>query len=121
MNVKKLRKVADKATPGPWEVGDHWHIQGASHCTCADNYGPLIQKRRTDINGEMMLAHYHRAEKPWYDHGIYQESGRYMIVNTVSEYGHPSRADEEFIATFNPALVTELLDYIEELEKRIND
>ena len=40
--IAKRRELLDAATEGEWVVGDRDHIQGASHCTCRPEYGPLV-------------------------------------------------------------------------------
>lgn len=114
--LQHLRDLADAATPGPWERGDRYHVQGAHFCECGPQYGPLISEQRMDINGEMMLAHVHRSEDPWWDHGIVASTpnGPRYIVNDTSEYGTMRPADAEFIAACREA-VPALLDLIDRL------
>lgn len=115
--LAELKTVAEKATPGPWHLGDRWHIQGAEFCTCAEMYGPLIREQLMDINGEMMLAHVHEGAQSWYPHGImtepWEDGHPRSVVYTTSEYGHPAREDEEHIATFDPPTVLALIAAVE--------
>ena len=101
--LDKIQARADAATEGPWSVGDRWHIQGASHCDCLPQNGPHIREQVMNINGEMMLAHIHEREKPWYSHGIttepWEDGHPRWVVYTTGEYGHMAPEDERFIAT----------------------
>jgi hypothetical protein len=56
--------LVEGATVGPWEVGDRYHIQGASHCRCSKDVGPLVWEGVRDINGTPMRAHIHRRPQP---------------------------------------------------------
>ena len=38
-----IRDIIEAATPGPWECGDHWWIQGADHCQCRNRCGPRVE------------------------------------------------------------------------------
>src|SRR5699024_5135864 len=100
--LDEIEQRAAAATEGPWERGDRWHVQGASHCTCAPHYGPLVTERRMTINGTMMPAHVHKAEQPWYKPGIVGQlmpSGHPAnVVIETDEYGLMLDADAEFIA-----------------------
>lgn len=115
--LAELKAVAEKATPGPWHLGDRWHIQGAKFCTCAERHGPLIREQLMDINGEMMLAHVHEGAQSWHPHGImtepWEDGHPRSVVYTTSEYGHPAREDEEHIATFDPPTVLALIAALE--------
>lgn len=119
---KELRRLAQAATPGPWVLGDRWHVQGASHCKCLR--GKLIYDGPLDINGEMMRAHVHEFDEPRWEHGIFtrpNERGEfYSVIYTTGEYGHPEREDEEFIAAANPQTILALLDEIEHLKREVN-
>lgn len=123
--LDQIEARADAATEGPWERGDHYHVQAASHCQCWPEHGPLISEKRMDINGTMRLAHVHRRSEPLWGYGIYAttEYGGALVVNETSEYGYMDDADAEFIAasrTDVPALVAALravLDLCELIEK----
>lgn len=58
-----IEERAEVATPGPWEVGDRWHIQSAAMCEC-HRHGPLTWSGVRDINGTAMPAHVHRSDTP---------------------------------------------------------
>jgi len=95
----ELRRLLVEATPEPWEHGNHWHIQGASHCQCRPEWGPA-QVRRMDINGEMMKAHIHRLpEDQVWKHGInvMVDGDLRSVVNDTSEYGYMDDADAALI------------------------
>jgi len=100
--------IIEAATPGPWERGDHWWIQGADQCQCHDNFGPLVYKGRMNINGRMMEAHVHRMPEPtitdgittaWLDERTHEP---HSVVIETDEYGLMDDADARFIATFDP-------------------
>lgn len=122
--LDQIEARADAATEGPWERGDHYHVQAASHCQCWPEHGPLISEKRMDINGTMRLAHVHRRSEPLWGYGIYAptEYGGALVVNETSEYGYMDDADAEFIAasrTDVPALVAALravLDYVDKCD-----
>ena len=68
------------------------------------------------------------VEAPWSDgnevDGIYAEASEdydKRIVETDSGAYPPKKADAEFIATFNPKLVLELLAQIADMERINND
>ena len=123
--LAEIQARADKATDGPWERGDHYHVQAASHCQCRPDNGPLVSKKRMDINGTMMLAHVHRRDEPLWPYGIYSpgEFGGALVVQETSEYGYIDDADAEFIASARidvPALTNGLesvLDYVDRCEE----
>ena len=103
-----IRDIIEAATPGPWERGDHWWIQGADHCECLDSYGPIVYKGRMHINGTMMEAHVHRMPEPittegittaWLDKRTHKP---HSVVIETDEYGLMDDADARFIATFDP-------------------
>lgn len=123
LDITELRKLAENATPGPWEYGVRWHIQGATHCQCREQYGPLLETRRMNINGQMMDAHIHKRENPWDENGIltgYVEDGHPThVVIEMEEYGTMSQGDGEYIAAFNPETVKALLDRLERAEAAI--
>jgi hypothetical protein len=98
-----IRDIIEAATPGPWERGDHWWIQGANHCQCRDNYGPLVYKGCMNINGRMMEAHVHRRPEPITTEGIttaWLDERTHKPLSIVHQPGFD--ADARFIATFDP-------------------
>lgn len=120
LDLAELRKLAKMATPGPWTRGDHWHIQGASHCRCSESYGPLVEVRRMNINGKMMDAHVHELPEPFWNHGIYtrnRDGSGYprLVVNDTQEYGYMTEWDADYIAAASPVVTLALLDEIERL------
>lgn len=104
VDTEAIRTRLAAATPGPWGRGDRWNVQGASHCTCAPRYGPLIHEGRMNINGTMMQAHVHQAESPWHPYGIYgapSATSRWhpvAVVIETDEYGLMDDADADLIA-----------------------
>lgn len=123
IDLAELERLAREATPGPWERGDHWHIQGSDSCQCSERHGPLVEERQMNINGTMMDAHVHRSEKPWWEHGIYSEARQggfpVNVVNDTQEYGLMADTDAEFIAATDPKTVLALLARVREAEARI--
>lgn len=108
------RARAEKATEGPWEVGDWWHIQGAAMCQC-HRHGELVWQGRRDINGKQMHAHIHRRHRPIGGDVMQADatSGVPLPVIVGNDWGDATTpADAEFIAharTDVPALLA-LLD-----------
>ena len=107
--IAKRRELLDAATEGPWVVGDRDHIQGASHCACLPEYGPLVWEGRRDINGAQMLTHIHRAQKPRHDSGdtsIYTTSLPYpeVVALSTSEYVSIQPGDAALIADARTSL-----------------
>lgn len=123
--LNEIEAVADEATPGPWMAGDRWHVQGASHCSCADRYGPLVYEGMMDINGDDMPAHVHQREIPWHPHGLYtppNEDGEiFSVLTTTAEYGHPADEDLKLFALMNPETVKSLVEKIRELNAQVSD
>lgn len=112
-----IRDIIEAATPGPWERGDHWWIQGADHCECRDSYGPIVYKGRMHINGTMMEAHVHRMPEPittegittaWLDKRTHKP---HSVVIETDECGLMDDADARFIVTFNPEHVA-LMNFV---------
>ena len=105
--IAKRRELLDAATEGEWVVGDRDHIQGASHCTCRPEYGPLVWEGRRDINGVQMMAHIHRAQEPRYDDtSIYSTSLPYpgIVALSTSEYGPIQPGNATLIADARTSL-----------------
>jgi hypothetical protein len=103
--ISELREIVARATPGPWVVDR-----------------PFLSLGSLTVTGVMPESNYHPEEmyqvKTEHNHGTCS----YSKHVAVPEHGH-SCADKsdaahnmEFIATFNPATVTELLDRVEKLE-----
>ena len=65
--LNRIRKQADAATEGPWEVGDRYHCQAADMCDCAPDRGPLID---TYQHPEWGTMHVHRKDEPWWNEGV---------------------------------------------------
>lgn len=87
--IAQRRELLDAATDGPWVVGDRDHIQGAAHCACRPEYGPLVWEGRRDINGVQMMTHIHRAREPRYDETtVYSTSLPYpeIVALSTTEY-----------------------------------
>jgi len=116
--AKVLRERAEAATPGPWERGHHWHIQGATHCACVDG-GPANERNRS-INGKQMLSHAHRRTGVTWPHGIntaaLQDDGfPYAVVTDSDEYGRMRNEDATYIAAMHPGVGSLLADLLEHL------
>lgn len=65
--LARIRKQANAATEGPWEVGDRYHCQAADMCDCAPDRGPLID---TYQHPEWGTMHVHRKDEPWWNEGV---------------------------------------------------
>lgn len=118
--LQAIRERANNASPGPWEYGDRYHVQGADYCDCNERRGPLISEKQMWINGKRMLGHVHAAPEPWWERGIVHPTpdGPMRVVTETEEYGVMDPADGEFIAharTDIPAL----LDHVDWLTKAL--
>lgn len=120
--LAQARAALDGVTEGPWERGDHYHVQGASHCECRPGNGRLVAEKQMDINGEMMLAHVHRSSEPWWPYGIYspRDTGGVLVVQETHEHGMMTKADAEFIAWARTG-VPELLAEVERLRSLLSE
>src|SRR5690554_4371554 len=113
--------LSEGATEGPWEVGDRYHIQGASHCRCDESYGPLVWEGVRDINGTPMRGHIHRRPRPL---GNGEDTSIYggalpepvVVALSTSEYVRISLADAEFIAAARE-MVPALLAFVREVRE----
>ena len=108
--LARIRKQADAATEGPWEVGDRYHCQAADMCDCAPDRGPLID---TYQHPEWGTMHVHRKDEPWWNEGV-------LFRKAGGPPGEVARdlatEDAEFIAharTDVPALVAALRAVLE--------
>ncbi len=115
LDLDAIQARANAASPGPWEAGQWWHIQGAQFCPCSPEWGPA-HVQRMSINGTMMDAHRHRMPRPYDRHVIYTEPYKdghpRSVVVTTEEYGAMDPADAEFIAHARediPALIAEIV------------
>lgn len=109
-----MRSRAGAATPGPWEMGDWWHIQGESHCRC--DAGPLAWSGIRDINGTRMAAHVHRRTEP-IGTDIMQadvSNGSPANISCGSDFGPGvDDADAEHIASWHPAVALAVADWLD--------
>lgn len=110
--IAKRDELIEAATEGPWVVGDRDHIQGATHCTCRPEYGPLVWEGRRDINGVQMMTHIHRAHEPRYDDDttVYSTSLPYpeIVALSTTEYVPIQPGDAALIADARTSLPTAL-------------
>ena len=106
--IAQRRELLADATDAPWVVGDRDHIQGASHCTCHSDYGPLVWEGRRDINGMQMMTHIHRAREPRYDDDttVYSTSLPYpeIVALSTTEYGPIQPGNARLIADARTSL-----------------
>ena len=114
----QARALLEGITPGPWEAGDHYHVQGASHCQCRPDQGPLVKSCRMDINGEMMKAHIHRADEPWWPLGVMAtDDGRPVnVLVETEEYGVMTAEDRALVAAA-PDLAATVIVQAEEIAR----
>ena len=115
--LARIRKQADAATEGPWEVGDRYHCQAADMCDCAPDRGPLID---TYQHPEWGTMHVHRKDEPWWNEGV-------LFRKAGGPPGEVARdlatEDAEFIAaarTTVPALL-DALEKVLELHQPVTD
>lgn len=115
--LTEWREITDKATEGNWVVGEHDHIQGAPHCECLPEYGPLVWEGKRDINGTIMLTHIHRRDERWWDGdtSIYSTGlpDPEVVALSTSEYVTISPENARFIATAKSEMVPALLTAVE--------
>ena len=106
--LNRIRKQADNATEGPWEVGDRYHCQAADMCECAPDRGPLID---TYQHPEWGTMHVHRKDEPWWNEGVlFRKAG-----GPPGEVARDLAAeDAEFIASARTT-VPALLDALEKV------
>lgn len=126
----RLTQLAAEATPGPWIVGDRWHVAGVmpekfgdGRCAKCNSGNPVVWEGRRDINGTKMQAHVHQSPEPWYGdgHQIFAYDGGPSRVTIAGNYDYEeggilSPADCEFIAAASPDVVTRLLADLEKFE-----
>ena len=117
---ERLRKLADAATPGPWERGNWYHVQASTHCTCSQSHGPLVGIDPHGTYGEMHVHRY--SDDPLWENGIRARDdavGGVDVVIETDEYGTMSDADAEFIAASRTA-VPHLLDQLDQAEAELD-
>lgn len=131
----RLTQLAAEATPGPWIVGDRWHVAGVmpekfgdGRCAKCNSGNPVVWEGRRDINGTKMQAHVHQSPEPWYGdgHQIFAYDGGPSRVTIAGNYDYEeggilSPADCEFIAAASPDVVTRLLADRQRLQNCLND
>lgn len=113
-----MRALADAATEGPWEAGEHYHVQAEDRCRCLPDYGPLVG---INPDGKYGRMHVHRRAEARWDEGVTARDdnvgGRAVIVET-SEYGLMTPEDRAFIAAARTA-VPRLLDALDTAEAEV--
>lgn len=69
VDLAELRRKAQEATPGPWQVGDDTWVAGVIHadgtCSWCGSDRELVWSGQQDINGTVMEAHAHKADESW--------------------------------------------------------
>ena len=119
LDLTPIKERLANATPGEWEVGYRYHVQGASQCKCYEGYGPLVWQGVQRINGEMMLAHVHRrgTHMPFMNDGIFardDELGGVHVADT------DTMGDEDLDLIVNaPADLAALVAEVERLRQNI--
>jgi hypothetical protein len=91
MNLEELKKVVEKATPGPWGNHDFQEDQGEDTWTVAAERKEVIRD----------------GQSPIWPNGIA------LTEIASTEYSPEPIHDAKFIATFNPSLVSKLLRVVE--------
>ena len=102
---KELRRLAQKATPGPWFAGA-WSGQ------CHINHG--------GIHPGPPACRYDYLKTEAYGFVSAEQPGVTIIAETTNGVSMAGR-DKGFIAAANPAAVLALLDRIEALEKQVGE
>lgn len=115
-NLDAIQARTDAATYGPWEAGEHYHVQAEDRCQCLPDYGPLVG---INPDGEYGRMHVHRRAEALWDTGVNARDdsvgGRAVIVET-SEYGLMTPEDQASIAAARsdvPVLVAALRDVLD--------
>lgn len=114
-SLAEIDKAVSEASPGPWEAGNYYHVQGADMCRCDPSRGPLVG---IDPDGEYGEMHVHRRSEPWLEYGIRSRDdsvGGYEIVVETEEYGLMDDKDREFVVlarTAVPALSEAIRDVL---------
>jgi hypothetical protein len=125
LDLEAISARADAATPGPWIIGDRWHIAGVmpemfgeGKCSLCRSENPIVWEGRRDINGKRMLAHVHQTAEPWYGEGhqMFSYDGGPEPFTVAGNYdwevgGIISPVDCEFIAHARediPALIARI-------------
>ena len=117
MDLAPIKNRLAKATPGEWELGYHYHVQGATFCKCFEGYGPLVWQGVREINGVLMQTHVHRrgSHMLFMNDGIYARNDDLGGVY-VADTDAMSDADLDLIV-HAPADLAALLDKVTELEE----
>lgn len=122
IDLDRLRRLAEGATPGPWEVGNRYLIagciyDGGTRCGYCSPDNPLIWEGRRDINGEMMKAHVHTGEPYSYHTIVTFDAATGEAVTIAGNYDYEdggiiSLPDADFIAACSPETILGLLNMI---------
>ena len=105
----KLKSIAERATPGSWVV-----------------YRPWLSRGIMDAYGVIPRANLHPEEsyqvKTEHNHGSCSYSLEIAVPsgNSPAKDGSQAAANMEFIATFNPEVVTTLLDEHDRMRRALN-
>lgn len=114
--IEKLETLKAESTHGRWVRGDRWHIAGVvpelgvNKCFYCDKDAEPSWVGRLDINGRRMKSHIHELDSPWWEHGIYADTGArpVQVINDVEEYGYMDDSDTELIVTLHRTIDAQL-------------
>lgn len=120
--ARLAREVAERATPGPWGVGDRQFIAdvmpekfGEGKCVYCKGCGEPTWAGPGQRDGKRTVRHVHEKGEHWWPHGIYsrREDGDYLVVNDSDEYGYMRDEDAAQIALTDPVFLGLVADWLE--------
>lgn len=109
--IEKLETLKAESTHGRWVRGDRWHVAGVmpefgvNKCCYCNKYGEPTWVGRLNINGRRMKSHVHELDSPYWEHGVYADTG----AKPIRVIDDADDADEELIVTLHRTIDAQLL------------